>query len=68
MSKVYWVAHLPQADQDEIAVKIEKALKAMGYPEDEIKQGVEDALCSKIADIQETLNWEENEKDWGYGE
>jgi hypothetical protein len=65
--KPVYVGQLPQQEQDDIAVLIAKNLKLMGYPEQEIEESVKVALCSKITDIQETLNWEENECDWGFG-
>ncbi|WP_176707780.1 hypothetical protein [Bacillus sp. FJAT-26390] len=55
MTRKIYVVELSETEQNEIESKIRKLLTSEGLTKDEIEEAIQNALDSKIADIQHVL-------------
>lgn len=51
-----YIIELPEQTQQAIIEDVRTYLKVIGFPEEEIEKAVEDARCSKICDLEDTVN------------
>lgn len=51
-----YIIQLPEQTQVAIAEDIRTYLKIIGFPKEEIEKAVEVAKCSKLCDLEDTIN------------